>query len=432
MSEDRSKRADEPRLPGVGGDPRESVGPVSDPDGKTWFRDLDEAVVETDRCIQCGTCVAACPSDSIGIEEATGRPTLVRMCTGCSRCWDFCPRSGLRYERIVDLVARDAGLPRHGRNEGADGADDSIIVGEPYAARARDRSEHAAGQDGGAVTALLAELLESGALDGALVARERADEPLRGEAFLATSRADLREAAGSVYTQTMQLGRLEETLEEAGLDASDARIALVGTPCVIEGAAALERYDWAGESEPIALTVALMCTRSFEHERLQQAVESHGVDPAAVEKLDVDAGVLYAVDADGEVVLEEPIGSFDTAALRGCLECSDFVGGAADISAGSVGSGEGSTTLVVRTERGRRAFERASAGLETAALAETGALERIADWNQRRALEALPRRFEPRGSVGITYEQHRAAYDGTDREPEALNPARVHQYEEWC
>src|SRR5579884_3608441 len=70
---------------------------ITEAPGKTWFWELAAGVIDAGRCIQCGTCVAACPSDSIGI-GSKGLPALVKMCTGCSLCWDFCPRGGLRYE----------------------------------------------------------------------------------------------------------------------------------------------------------------------------------------------------------------------------------------------------------------------------------------------------------------------------------------------
>ncbi|MDS0475351.1 Coenzyme F420 hydrogenase/dehydrogenase, beta subunit C-terminal domain [Natrinema sp. 1APR25-10V2] len=398
---------------GVGNDPREQHRDVAEAPGKIWFRDLDEAVIEADRCVQCASCVAACPSDSIGIDAEEGRPTLVRMCTGCSRCWDFCPRSGLRYERHLELAREERALE------------------EPatYAARADDAAA-AAGQDGGVVTALLAELLEAGEIDGAIVAREREDEPLRGEAVLATSREELLEAGGSIYNQTMGLGRIDELLADAELG-DDPDLALVGTPCTIQGATALDRYDHA-PADPIALTIALLCTRSFEHDRLVSRLESFGVDPAAVDRLDVSDGRLRAVDESGDTLLETPVDEFDAAGLRGCDECADFVGDAADISAGSVGSADGYTTVVVRSDTGDSAWEQAAPALETTAIDRPSVLERLADWNRRRAESTLPREFDPEGSVGISYDRHREAYDGTDREPEALNPARVHQYEEWC
>ena len=79
---------------------REEMNGIDEPPGKVWFWELAAGVIDADRCIQCGTCVAACPSNSIGVNEDTGLPELVKMCTGCSLCWDFCPRGGLRYEAL--------------------------------------------------------------------------------------------------------------------------------------------------------------------------------------------------------------------------------------------------------------------------------------------------------------------------------------------
>src|SRR5579875_874841 len=73
---------------------------IEAPPGKVWFWELEAGVIDAERCIQCGTCVAVCPSNSIGVSEETGLPELVKMCTGCSLCWDFCPRGGLRYEAL--------------------------------------------------------------------------------------------------------------------------------------------------------------------------------------------------------------------------------------------------------------------------------------------------------------------------------------------
>jgi coenzyme F420 hydrogenase subunit beta len=401
-----------PRVPTVGDDPREESH-VAEVEGKVWFRDLDEAVIEADRCIQCGTCVAACPSDSIGVDDLEDRPTLVSMCTGCSRCWDFCPRSGMRYERLLQIENEDRPTP----------------VGGAYAARAT-ASVQAEGQDGGVVTALLAALLEQGSIDGALVARESEQAPLKGEAYLATTRQELLDSAGSSYNQTMQLSQMANLIDEAGL--KDPDIAVVGTPCVIQGAAALERYEWDDEVAPIALTVALMCTRNFEYDRLRTLLTAHDVDLTAVDRLDVSDGVLHAVGTDGEILLEEPVETFDPAVLDGCAECADFIGGAADISTGSIGSENGYTTVIVQSERGQNAWEAGTDVLDAVELDETSALDRLAEWNRRRAMEALPRTFDSDGSLSITYEEHREAYDGTERSPKPLNPARVYQYEEWC
>src|SRR5829696_4536916 len=80
----------------AGFDIREMMNDIDEAPGKVWFWDLEKAVIDADRCVQCGVCVAACPTDSIGIGE-DGLAQLVKMCTGCSLCWDFCPRGGLQY-----------------------------------------------------------------------------------------------------------------------------------------------------------------------------------------------------------------------------------------------------------------------------------------------------------------------------------------------
>ncbi|MXR50683.1 4Fe-4S dicluster domain-containing protein [Halovenus sp. WSH3] len=411
MSKGENRTDHLPRSPGVGDDPREHKD-TNTPPGKIRFRDLDEAVIEADRCIQCGSCAAACPSDSIGIDEIDGKPTLVKMCTGCSRCWDFCPRSGLRYERVIEETEAN--------REGSTSA---------YAVRADDDSAREAGQDGGAVTALLAGLLEAGEIDGAVVAREREDEPLRGEAMLATSREELLESGGSIFNQTMQLGEIDRVVGESDLD--DPDLALVGTPCVIQGAKALESFGRPGEGSEIALTVALFCTRSFEYDRLTSLLVEHGVEPEAVDHLDVADGKLFAY-GESETLLETDVEAFDAAGLPGCEECADFTGRAADIAAGNVASPDDATTFVVRGERGADALDAAASELEIEDLGDDTALRKLAGWNRRKAEETLPREFDPEGDLSIGYEQHRERYDDTDRAPQSHNPARAYQYERWC
>ena len=405
MSGDRT-----PGVRSVGDDPRDRITDCREPPEKTWFRDLDEAVIEADRCVQCGSCMAACPSDSIDVEPETGRPTLVRMCTGCSRCWDYCPRSGMRYERLNALERSDA----------------EAVYAAESAPRAAGRD---IGQNGGAVTALLVALLDAGEIDGAVVVAD-SEEPLRGEATLATTREELYDSAGSNYSQTMQLGRVDELIAESDLEEPD--VALVGTPCVIQGAAALDRLQYDDELEAVSMTIGLVCTRSFASDRLRSKLLSAGVDVESVDRLGISDGELIAYDEVGNPLLERPIEAFDEAALRGCAECTDALGEAADITAGNLGSEDGKTTLLARTAAGERALETAEGNLELQPIERTDVLERFADWNSRQAAATIPRELDAEADLTISYDEHREVYDGTDREPEPLNPARVHQYEEWC
>ena len=175
---------------------------IAEAPGKVWFWELAAAVIDAERCVQCGACVAACPTDSIGIGK-DDLPMLVKMCTGCSLCWDFCPRGGLRYESTW-LKGDEAD---DWRITGVDPAPGSAPCSTRWRRECagRARSRLAGAQDGGVVSAILLAGLAAGEIDGAVVATEDPENPWKGVPTLATSPEQIRSAAGSFYNQTMAL-----------------------------------------------------------------------------------------------------------------------------------------------------------------------------------------------------------------------------------
>ncbi len=411
---------------------REEMNGIPEPPGKVWFWELEAAVIEAERCIQCGTCVAVCPSNSIGIDEDTDLPELVKMCTGCSLCWDFCPRGGLRYEALwppsTPLEGDDEVAPTELRADssdtywkisGAPPADGLGAVLEGYAVRSSARNDDA--QDGGAVTALLTALLATGEIDGALVSKPSADpdEPWKGVATIATSPAELRAASGSFYNQTMALAELD--LSRYQLPAKP-RIAVVGTPCEVQGLRAMQARRWptgAHRVDAVVLSIALLCTKSFDYEALilNELERRRGIDLDRVSKVDVIRGRMIVEYRDGEIAVDEPVKDFHGAALKGCDECADFLGRSADISVGSVGSMDGWTSVLVRTERGRLAFQQARSKLDVRGLDDPDALVRLDNLDKRIAVRSLQRKFDPDAPMFIDYDEHVRNYDGTDRQP---------------
>ncbi|MFB6162879.1 MAG: Coenzyme F420 hydrogenase/dehydrogenase, beta subunit C-terminal domain [Halococcoides sp.] len=418
-----------PRVPAVGEDPRESARDVPPPANKVWFRDLDEAVIEADRCVRCAACVTACPSDSIGIAESDRRPTLVRMCTGCSRCWDSCPRAGLRYEALpaMETPAAEASAP-----SSIDASDD--LPGPVR--RAVATTGPSEGQHGGVVSALLADLIDADHIDGAIVA---AGDPLDApEPRLVTDAATARASGGTVFDQPLQLAAIPDLIAESDLP-DDPDLALVGTPCVHQGVAALAgdrdyrdpRFDEHPPLESIALRISLWCTQALEQDHLGETLRSaHGIDPADVVGLDLVGNGLRVGLADGSE-RSVPATSVAGAIPDGCLECGDATGRTADLAVGTIGSTSEESTVLVRTERGDRALTRATS-LSTRPIEDVGPIAQIASWNRERARRESPRDIDPDGGIWIPYAAHREAYDGTDRAAVAFNPARIQQYEEWC
>lgn len=376
----------------------------------TWFEELDTAVIGADRCIQCGTCVAACPTDSIGI-SSEDLPELVKMCIGCGNCWDYCPRGGLRYERQWKITG---------------GEDNVTGVGDPiteFSARTREDWHHAA-QDGGVVTAMLLTLLESSEIDGALIATESETERWKAEPYLASTPEELLENAGSFYNQTMALGHVNrdvivEKFPDTALD--DISLAMVGTPCEIEGIRALQDADEDYGSENVGVraidyTIALICTKNFNHERLigEQLQEKRGIAPDSIGKLDVIDGRMKVYDTDRKLIVDEDIAEFHDAALKGCDECADCTGYCADVTVGSVGSSDGYSSVIIRTEQGLDLWKQTAPALEFHDLEDRSAIGGLQSWDKKQAFDALERPFDPDAPLFIDYADHVAAYDIED------------------
>ncbi|WP_436911409.1 Coenzyme F420 hydrogenase/dehydrogenase, beta subunit C-terminal domain [Halosimplex marinum] len=390
---------------------RSQMNDIETPDDKTWFMELDEAVIDDGRCIQCGTCVASCPSDSIGIGD-DGLPELVKMCTGCSLCWDFCPRGGLRYERQWKITGGD---------DNVKGAGDPITE---FSAKVEDDWRENA-QDGGLVTAVLCKLLDEGEIDGALIATESDDEPWKAESFLATTPEECIENAGSFYNQTMALGNLNLSQWEHKLDVpvEEASLALVGTPCEIEGIRALQDFEWDYASQEdgvrsIDYAIALMCTKNFNYQKLmgEKLEEERDIDLDNVGKMDVLDGRMMAYDHEGELIVDEDVEEFHDAALKGCDECADFTGYCADLTVGSVGSSDEYSSVIVRTEQGLDAWNLTKEDLDYHDLEDRSAVGGLQSWDKKKAFDSLERPFDPDAPRFIDYTDHADKY-GTELNP---------------
>ncbi len=290
---------------------------------------------------------------------------------------------------------------------------------DSYAVRAGARPDDA--QDGGVVSALLIAALAAGEIDGALVTRPSDDpeEPWRGVAHLATTAKEITAAAGSYYNQTMALSELDLSRYELP---PKPRIAVVGTPCEIQGIRAMQSRRWptgAHRVDAVVLTIALLCTKSFDYRGLMLRLlrEDRDIEVERVSKVDVIRGRMIVEYRDGELAVDEPIKNFHGAALKGCDECADFLGRSADLSVGSVGSMDGWSSVLVRTERGRRALDNARGRLDFRELDHPEALVKLDTMDRRIAVDSLHRSFDPEAPLFIDYAEHVAGYEESDRAP---------------
>jgi coenzyme F420 hydrogenase subunit beta len=126
-------------------------------------------------------------------------------------------------------------------------------------------------------------------------------------------------------------------------------------------------------------------------------------------------------DRDGNTVVSEPVRDFHGAALKGCDECADFLGHAADLSVGSVGSAEGWSSVLVRSQAGLAALARVRDRLELRDLDRVEALHKLDALDKKVALASLERPFDPDAPLFIDYEEHVGWYAGSDRAPVDLD-----------
>ena len=195
---------------------------IAEPPGKTWFWELEAGVIFADRCIQCGTCVAVCPSNSIGIERGHGLPELVKMCTGCSLCWDFCPRGGLRYEALwpPSTVESEAGeVPVVVKSDSADtywkltggppGDGLGAVIGRVRRAGRRARRRRPGRRRGDGDAPRRCSPAGTSTAPWCRSPSDDPDEPWKGIATVATTAKEIIDAAGSFYNQTMALAELD-------------------------------------------------------------------------------------------------------------------------------------------------------------------------------------------------------------------------------
>jgi coenzyme F420 hydrogenase subunit beta len=302
--------------------------------------------VQGNLCAGCGACVMACPRNVLGYDDAGYRPVNVEPTTpagqcahgarGCDICTRACPRFGA-WELGGDVAL-------HGRERQPDevfGISRGI-----WLVRATDPDVVAAGQDGGLVSALLIWGLRNGRIEGALTSRRSRARLWDAEPFLATTPAEVLEAAGSRYTYSANPLAMRQA-EERGLQ----RLALVGTGCQAAMNGTLQARRVNKYARRIELTIGLLCSKTFEYEGMRKVIEEHGVPMADVAKLDIKGKLLVWRRSTGDRV-DIPLKELRAFTREGCLLCPDFAASLADLSAGGLGQRDGWTLTIVRTPRG--------------------------------------------------------------------------------
>jgi len=369
------------------------------PRGAGPWQELLRDVVETGLCTRCGTCAGVCPTGVFEFaaidRECTPAAVRPEACVRCGLCVSACPGGRVSF---AELGAPAGDAPIRSEELGP--------IRRIRVAHARDPMVRSAGASGGAVTAMLCDLLRRGEITGAVVLDAHPEAPWRPWPRVARTRNEIVSAAQSKYCVTptnVVLGQIDPAVD---------RIAIVALPCQIHALRTLERRAYP-PMKAVSLIIGLYCGNQLHFGATRSFLTRHGVrDPAEVTQIRYRDGAwpgsVRAILRDGRTVAA-PKFQFNHLisfyVVERCLLCADLAAEGADVSVADAWDtgpeSEGGSSLVVsRTDRGEAVVADLAArgvlaadeiGLERALamhahgldLKKTGALLRIRRLAQR-------------------------------------------------
>lgn len=323
---------------------RETVGIRS-------FEDLKGEVIEKDLCSMCRGCVTFCSSSTLeAISILEGRPDYVNEenCLRCGICYAICPRT-----TTIEAELRE----KYGY---------AVPMGSyraAYSLRTTDVQIQEVCTDGGFVTGFLKYLMDEKFIDSALISRR--EGIWNNQPMIAMSYQYLLKGAGSSLSISPALEDLSiyttyipSLLALKGLGAFPTRLAVVGTPCQITTIRKMQLLKIV-PSNIVGFTVGLFCYENFHftEEGVKALEAALGASLSEIQKINVKdefvaalkSGKVKRIDLDAlhDIVRQE------------CLPCTDFTNWTADVSVGGLGSKDGYTTVLARSNQAKGMIDRA-------------------------------------------------------------------------
>lgn len=280
------------------------------------------AVKAGDLCAGCGACAGRLP-DALHMAEGGGgfpRPHATRALT----------------------AAEDADFktycPGYGQDRAQGDAPDDPLWGpfvNMYSGWATDPDLRHRAASGGALSAVLVYLLQSGMVDAVWQTAAAIDPPQANRAVVSTDAAEVLAAAGSRYAPSSPLAGLPKAL------ASGMRYAFVGKPCDAAALRALASRD-AKIAACFPVILSFFCAGVPSAAGGRALLAAMGADPAQVTGFRYRGmgwpGKAVATLADGstrEMTYHDSWGLILSRHVQNrCKICADGTGGAADLAFG--------------------------------------------------------------------------------------------------
>jgi coenzyme F420-reducing hydrogenase beta subunit len=355
------------------------------------FSDLMKEVVNSRLCTVCGTCLAVCPYNVLVLRgESFKRLELyeLEVTRGIYRSIeDLCERCGFCYYNCPEIMF-DLGKAERKRF-GATAKDELGHFLEAFMAQATDKEILMNAQCGGVATALLKYALENKLANAAVTVTATEKPAWKPRPTVIVNPKDLWKAQKTKYTPAATVIGVDSALHEW----LRSRIAVVATPCQIHGmhTANISPKGYTRILQSTELVIGLFCYGTYRYNDLfmKSLAKKHGIIPSSISKIDLDTEKMRVYE-NNELKLEVHRRQLRRYLRKSCRKCRDFANRLADISLGGVGSPEKWTTVLIRTERGRKTFGETVKGghIEAKPLSDE-ALERIRELARSKLEEGI-------------------------------------------
>ncbi|MFX1446398.1 MAG: dihydroorotate dehydrogenase electron transfer subunit [Promethearchaeota archaeon] len=216
-----------------------------------------------------------------------------------------------------------------------------------------DSAREKLAMDAGPITALLWTAMEEGIIDASIVTGK--DENFKPFPMIAENQQELFKSIGYKPSQSPTLSLIGEAINKGFVD-----IAVVGTPCQIQGLRKLQnhpRFDFEA-FDLVSLAIGTFCFGTFHNKQLDEIFKSYGINSSEIQKIDHDRKDFKMKVSANSDVKEIPLNQlYDKSIRNACFACSDYTAEFADISIGKVGSEGEFSTIIIRTQKGKQIYD---------------------------------------------------------------------------